>query len=92
MTMTMEDLGVEKGQVWRIDPHLPNPMDVEILGSGSRGEKLALFARAVLPGGFVGKEVRPLTAVDFVRHAVLLCSVEDRSRYDKGDWREPFVR
>jgi hypothetical protein len=88
----MEDLGLEKGQIWRVDPHLPNPVDVEILGSGSRGTELAMFVRSVLPGGFVGKETRPVMVRDFVRHAVLLCEPDTRREYDSGDWREPFVR
>lgn len=90
--ITTEDLGVEKGQVWRVDPHRPDPMDVEITGSGTQGGRAVILVRAVLPGGFVGKEVRPLAAVDFVQHAVLLCPADGRQKYDAGDWREPFVR
>jgi hypothetical protein len=88
----MEDLGLRKDQIWRVDPHRENPVDVEILGSGTRGNQLALFVRSVLPGGFVGKETRPVLALDFVRHAVLLCDWDGRQAYDSGSWRDPFVR
>lgn len=90
--ITMKDLGVEKDQVWRIDPHRPNPADVEIMGSGTQGGQEVILVRSVLPGGFTGKALRPVSFVDFVHHAVLLCDVNERLRYDTGDWREPFVR
>lgn len=90
--ITMEDLGLEKDEVWRVDPHRPNPTDVEITGSGSRKGRTVIMVRSVLPGGFTGKEIRPVDVLDFVRHAVRLCGATERGEYDSGDWREPFVR
>ncbi len=90
--MTMGDLGMEKGQVWRVDPHRPNPSDVEIIGSGTRNGRSVVIVRSVLPGGFTGREERPVDLLEFVRHAVLLCGSGERREYDSSDWREPFVR
>lgn len=90
--MILADIGAEAGQVWRVDPHRPNPSDVEIVGTGTQGGCAVILVRSVLPGGFTGKETRPLAFVDFVHHAVLLCGATERGEYDSGDWREPFVR
>jgi len=62
------------------------------MGSGTQNGRAVVLVRSVLPGGFTGREQRPVGFVDFVHHAVLLCGATERGEYDSGDWREPFVR
>lgn len=92
MNLTMESLGLAVGEVWQIDPHRPSAQDVEITGSGTRKERLVVFTRACLPGGFHQDEVRPLDALDFVRQAVRLHGATERGEYDHGHPRDAFVR
>lgn len=92
MNLTMESLGLAAGEVWTIDPHRPNPQDVEITGSGTRKERLVIFVRSCLPGGFHQDDVRPVDALDFVRHAVRLHGATERGEYDHSHPRDAFVR
>jgi len=88
----LKTVKIDVGQVWRIDPHKDGATDVEITGTGTRGNKVVLVTRPVLPGGWSRPEDRPVDLDQFVRHAVLVCELGARLEYDRGDWRTPFVR
>jgi hypothetical protein len=88
----LKALDIHVDQVWRIDPQNDGATDVEIVGTGTRGSKVVLVVRPVLPGGWSRPEDRPVELDRFVRHAVLVCEAGQRAEYDKGDYRRPFVR
>jgi hypothetical protein len=92
VSVDLTNIGITPGEIWRVDPHLPSAGDVEILETGDRNGRLSVMVRAVLPGGFTGKETRPIELRDFVQHAVRVYGVEDRQEYDRAGHRRPFVR
>ncbi len=89
----MADIGIVAGEVWRIDPHRDaSATDVLVTGSGTRSGRAVVMTLPCLPGGWRTDEPRPVDLMEFVRHAVRVCSVEDRPAYDTADHRILFVR